>query len=149
MSSLPRLRCRAVPLVSWNRVYKHSKKLLLHQQLIFSFINSTKAKQPTNNKMKISCIIFALFVSMASAVISLDMAKTCKKYIQAVRIMHIKSQTGAHKQMTAENMRLISHVSAGRRAGCPALFERISNKPATVYAPCKQFFQKGRSTICL
>lgn len=99
--------------------------------------------------MKISCIIFSLFVAMASATISLDMAKTCKKYIQAVRIMHIKSQTGAHKQMTAENMRLIGYVSAGRRAGCPALFERISRKPATITAPCKSFFQRGKSTICL
>ena len=99
--------------------------------------------------MKISCIIFSLFVAMASATISLDMAKTCKKYIQAVRILHIKSQTGAHKQMTAENMRLIGYVSAGRRAGCPALFERISRKPATITAPCKSFFQRGKSTICL
>ena len=98
--------------------------------------------------MKISCTIFAIFVAMASATISLDMTKTCKKYIQAAQIMHIKSQTGAHKQMTAENMRLTGYVSAGKRAGCPALFERISQKPATITAPCKRFFQRGKSTVC-
>lgn len=86
---------------------------------------------------------------MASATISLDMAKTCKKYIQAVRIMQLKSQTGAHKHMTSENIRLIGHVSAGRRAGCPALFARISQKPVIISAPCNKFIQRGKSTICL
>ena len=99
--------------------------------------------------MKISCIIFALFVAMASATISLDMAKTCKKYIQAVRIMQLKSQTGAHKHMTAENIRLIGHVSAGRRVGCPALFARISKKPTISKTPCNRFIQRGPSTFCL
>ena len=102
--------------------------------------------------MKISFIIFALFVAMASATISLDMAKTCKKYIQAVRIMQLKSKTGAHKHMTAENIRLIGHVSAGRQVGCPALFARISaNKKQAnnKKAPCKRFIQRGPSTLCL
>ena len=87
---------------------------------------------------------------MASATISLDMAKTCKKYVQALRLMQSKSQSGAHKHMTAENILLIGMISDGRRAGCPQLLAKLNSKKAvTKNQRCKRFIQRGKSVICL
>ena len=87
---------------------------------------------------------------MASATISLDIAKTCKKYIHALQLMQIKSKTGAHKHMTTENILLIGMISDGRRAGCPQLLAKLNSKKTVIKnQPCKQFIQRGKSTICL
>ena len=64
--------------------------------------------------------------------------------------MQIKSQTGAHKHMTAENIRLIGMVSEGRRSGCPQLMAKLqSKKTGFKNQRCKRFIQRGKSTICL